>query len=79
MALNLEEQSVKAIILGDSRKIKEGQTVKSTGNILSFPNIDELAHHPSSKKHIFWDQQTSDFSNRVALLIYVHMGELFYS
>jgi F-type H+-transporting ATPase subunit alpha len=42
MALNLEEQSVKAIILGDSKKVKEGQTVKSTGNVLSIPVSDKL-------------------------------------
>lgn len=42
MALNLEEQSVKAIILGDSRKVKEGQVVKSTGNVLSIPVSDKL-------------------------------------
>jgi F-type H+-transporting ATPase subunit alpha len=42
MALNLEEQSVKAIILGDSRKIREGQIVRSTGNILSIPVSEKL-------------------------------------
>lgn len=42
MALNLEEHSVKAIILGDSTKIKEGQTVKSTGTILSIPVSDAV-------------------------------------
>ncbi len=42
MALNLEEQSVKAIILGETRKIKEGQVVKSTGNVLSIPISEKL-------------------------------------
>lgn len=42
MALNLEEHSVKAIILGDSAKVAEGQTAKSTGTILSIPVSDEL-------------------------------------
>ena len=37
MVLNLEESSVKAIILGESFKVKEGQTVKSTGTVLSIP------------------------------------------
>ncbi len=42
MALNLEEHSVKAIILGDAVQVKEGQTVKSTGTILSIPVSDKL-------------------------------------
>ena len=37
MALNLEEDSVGAMILGDFLKIKEGDTVKSTGRILEMP------------------------------------------
>ena len=37
MALNLEEHSVRAVILGDTRKVKEGMTVRSTGTVLSFP------------------------------------------
>lgn len=37
VALNLEETQVGAIILGDYLDIKEGDTVKSTGKILSVP------------------------------------------
>lgn len=37
VALNLEEDSVGAMILGDYLKIKEGDTVKSTGRILEVP------------------------------------------
>lgn len=37
VALNLEEDSVGAIILGDQEGIKEGDTVKSTGKILQVP------------------------------------------
>src|SRR3989338_691517 len=37
VAFNLEEDSVGAIILGDFTKIKEGDTVKATGKILSVP------------------------------------------
>ncbi len=37
VALNLEEDSVGAVILGDYLKIKEGDTVKSTGRILEVP------------------------------------------
>lgn len=37
LALNLEEDSVGAIVLGDFSKIKEGETVKRTNKILSVP------------------------------------------
>jgi len=37
MALNLEEDVVGAIILGDYRKIKEGDEVRSTGRIIEVP------------------------------------------
>ena len=37
VALNLEEDSIGAMILGDYLKIKEGDTVKSTGKILEVP------------------------------------------
>ncbi|MCX6740226.1 MAG: F0F1 ATP synthase subunit alpha [Candidatus Parcubacteria bacterium] len=37
VALNLEEDSVGAIILGDYLEIKEGDTVKTTGRILEVP------------------------------------------
>ena len=37
VALNLEEETVGAMILGEYEKIKEGDTVKRTGRILSVP------------------------------------------
>src|SRR5918995_6657300 len=37
LALNLDERSIGAVVLGDSDHIEEGQTVKSTGRILSVP------------------------------------------
>jgi F-type H+/Na+-transporting ATPase subunit alpha len=37
MALNLEEDSVKVVVLGDASRVREGMTVKATGNILSIP------------------------------------------
>src|SRR3989338_2529554 len=37
IVLNLEEDSVKAIILGDSGRIKEGMLVRGTGQTLSVP------------------------------------------
>jgi F-type H+/Na+-transporting ATPase subunit alpha len=42
VALNLEEETVGAIILGDSKVIKEGDTVKRTGKILSVPAGDAM-------------------------------------
>jgi F-type H+-transporting ATPase subunit alpha len=37
LALNLEEDTVGAVILGDFEKVKEGDTVKTTGRILEVP------------------------------------------
>jgi F-type H+-transporting ATPase subunit alpha len=37
MALNLEEETVGAVILGDAREIKEGDTVKTTGRVVEVP------------------------------------------
>jgi F-type H+-transporting ATPase subunit alpha len=42
VALNLEEDQVGAIVLGDFSKIKEGDTAKATGQILSVPVSDQL-------------------------------------
>src|SRR5204862_2998659 len=40
--LNLEEDGVRAAILGDSARVQEGMTVKSTGKVLSVPSGEEL-------------------------------------
>jgi F-type H+-transporting ATPase subunit alpha len=42
IALNLEEESVGAVLLGHSTDIKEGDIVKRTGRIISVPVGDEL-------------------------------------
>jgi F-type H+/Na+-transporting ATPase subunit alpha len=42
IALNLEEESVGAVLLGDFTEIKEGDTVKRTGRIISVPVGPEL-------------------------------------
>ncbi len=42
IALNLEEESVGAVLLGHSTDIKEGDVVKRTGRIISVPVGDEL-------------------------------------
>ena len=42
VALNLEEETVGAIVLGDYKQIKEGDLVKRTGRILSVPVGENL-------------------------------------
>jgi F-type H+-transporting ATPase subunit alpha len=42
IALNLEEDSVGAVLLGESTKVQEGQTVKSTGRVISVPVGDAM-------------------------------------
>ena len=42
IALNLEEESVGCVLLGDYKEIKEGDTVKRTNRIISVPVGDEL-------------------------------------
>src|SRR5512146_2213835 len=42
IALNLEEESVGAVLLGEYTSIKEGDPVKRTGRIISVPVGDEL-------------------------------------
>jgi F-type H+/Na+-transporting ATPase subunit alpha len=42
LALNLDEESIGAVVLGEADDVREGQTVKATGNILSVPVGDGL-------------------------------------
>src|SRR5436853_1337299 len=42
LALNLDEESIGAVVLGTMDHIEEGQSVTSTGRILSVPVGDEL-------------------------------------
>ena len=42
LALNLDEESIGAVVLGNVDKINEGQSVKATGEILSVPCGDGL-------------------------------------
>ena len=42
LALNLDEDSIGAVVLGEVDDIEEGQTVRSTGDILSIPVGDGL-------------------------------------
>ena len=42
LALNLDEESIGAVVLGEVRRIEEGQSVRATGDILSVPVGDGL-------------------------------------
>jgi F-type H+/Na+-transporting ATPase subunit alpha len=42
LALNLDEDSIGAVILGEADQVEEGQTVRNTGRILSVPVGDSL-------------------------------------
>tara|TARA_B100000965_G_scaffold357107_1_gene335560 strand:+ start:4626 stop:6257 length:1632 start_codon:yes stop_codon:yes gene_type:complete len=42
LALNLDEDTIGAVILGESTEIEEGQPVRSTGDILSMPVGDAM-------------------------------------
>ena len=42
MVLNLEEDNVGAVLLGDSSSISEGDTVKTTGRVVEVPVGDAL-------------------------------------
>ena len=42
MALNLEEDAVGAVLMGDSSYIREGDTVKRTGKVISVPVGDQM-------------------------------------
>jgi len=42
VALNLEEDNVGCVLLGDATKVKEGDTVRSTGRVISVPTGDQL-------------------------------------
>lgn len=42
LILNLEEDGVRAVVLGDTARVREGMSVKSTGKVLSVPSGEEL-------------------------------------
>src|SRR2546422_4843764 len=42
LALNLDEESIGAVVLGEASHVEEGQSVKATGNILQVPVGDGL-------------------------------------
>jgi len=67
LALNLEEDQVSAVLLGDYTKIQEGDTVKRTGRIMSVPVgdaligrvVDALGHPTDDKGPILTDKFNS--------------------
>lgn len=42
VALNVEDETIGAVVLGDDKGINEGDTVKSTGRVLSVPVSDDI-------------------------------------
>src|ERR1700741_4639497 len=42
LALNLEEDTIGAVVLGDAESVEEGMTVSASGSILSVPVGDAL-------------------------------------
>ena len=42
MVMNLEEDNVGAVLLGDNRNVSEGDTVKTTGRVIEVPVGDAL-------------------------------------
>ena len=42
LILNLEEDSVKVVVLGESGRVKEGMTVKRTKKLLSIPVSEDI-------------------------------------
>ncbi len=42
MALNLDEDSIGAVVLGEAEEVEEGHTVQETGRILSVPVGDVM-------------------------------------
>jgi F-type H+/Na+-transporting ATPase subunit alpha len=65
VALNLDEHSIGAVILGDFEKIEEGQQVKRTGEVLSVPIgdgflgrvVDPLGHPIDGRGDIETDER----------------------
>ncbi len=49
LALNLEQDSVGAVVLGEYKHLKEGDTVKTTGRILGMPSACQSMARARSK------------------------------
>ena len=64
MALNLESENVGVVIFGDDRNIKEGDTVKRTGNIVDTPVGKELSIDEINK---ITEDLAKNFSSKMKL------------
>ena len=71
IALNLEEDSIGCVLLGDSRGVKEGDIVRQTGKIVEIPVsekmigrvLDPLGNPLDEKEEIMVDEfRTVEFS-----------------
>ena len=51
MVLNLEEDNVGAVLLGDQRNINEGDTVKTTGRVVEVP-VGDCMLGPNLRRHM---------------------------
>ena len=76
MALNLEQDSVGAVVLGEYKHISEGDTVKTTGRILEVPIgeallgsvVDALGAHSMARVRLMRrSRRRSKKSHRVLL------------
>ena len=54
VALNLDEDSIGCVIMGDASKIEEGAEVRSTGRVLSVPVGDGQPSGSSTRSAIRW-------------------------
>jgi len=52
IALNLDEESVGAVLLGDTTLVKEGDTVKRTGRVVELPVGREQVGRPGRNLHL---------------------------
>ncbi len=69
IAMNLEEDQVGAVLLGDYTEIKEGDEVKRTGRIMSVPVGDAMTKVRSTPNNSFrWSAslRASSIANRCA-------------
>ena len=60
MVLNLEEDNVGAVLLGDSSGISEGDTVKTTGRVVEVPVGDALTGRVVNRS----EEHTSELQSR---------------
>ena len=57
LALNLEHDSVGAVVLGEYQHLREGDTAKTTGRILEVPVGPELVLFSQDDRHFYYGEQ----------------------